>query len=103
MLNSVITAIEIISIIAGAGYTTPDADDLNRIEAINSYYNIAQTYDSELVWYYEDENDNRDNFHYIMRSDNKLQAVQYIEDYGFVVYGDLLDMENNMIELVYFD
>lgn len=102
MLNSVITAIEIISIIAGAGYTTPDADDLNRIEAINSYYGIAQTYDSELVWYYEDEDD-RDDYHYIMRSDNKLQAVEYIEDGGFIVIGDLMDAENNVIELVYFD
>ena len=103
MLNSAITAMWIMSTIAGVGYTTPDAADLNRIEAINSYYGIAQTYDSELVWYYEDENDNRDNFHYIMRSGNKLQAVEYLEDYCFGVSTDMMDMENSTIELVYFD
>lgn len=102
MLNSAITAMWIMSIIAGVGYTTPDAADLNRIEAINSYYGIAQTYDSELVWYYEDEDD-RDDFHYIMRSGNKLQAVEYVEGEAFGVTSDLMDMENNIIELVYFD
>lgn len=102
MLNSAITAMWIMSTIAGVGYTTPDAADLNRIEAINSYYGIAQTYDSELVWYYEDEDD-RDDFHYIMRSGNKLQAVEYVEDGCFGVTSDLMDMENNIVELVYFD
>ena len=102
MLNSTITAMWIMSTIASMGYTTPDAADLNRIEAINSYYGIAQTYDSELVWYYENEDD-RDDFHYIMRSGNKLQVVEYVEGDCFGVATDMMDMENNIIELVYFD
>ena len=102
MLNSTITAMWIMSTIASMGYTTPDAADLNRIEAINSYYGIAQTYDSELVWYYENEDD-RDDFHYIMRSGNKLQVVEYVESDCFGVATDMMDIENNTIELVYFD